>query len=125
MGVPTVMPQNYVVATGTLKPSTTFNIVYIIDGMKFHTERVASGEAVSLLVPKKDGYLFNGWSETLTTMPNHDVYLMGSFRSAMFEITYMVDGKEHKKTTVRMDDTIVPEFWCNFRHFRFIFQERI
>ena len=109
VGVPTVMPQNYVVATGSLKPSTTFNIVYIIDGMKFHTECVASGEAVSLLVPKKDGYLFEGWSETLTTMPNHDVYLVGSFRTAIFEITYMVDGKEYKKTKVRMDDAIAPE----------------
>ena len=58
----------------------TYTLTYMVDGETYATEEIEYGETIVLKdAPKKEGYLFSGWSKVPATMPAHDVTVTGTF----------------------------------------------
>ena len=108
-GLPELMPDNYLIGTGSLVASTVFNLMFVVDGKIYQTEQLNAG--VSIAAPEvsgKEGYTFSGWCEMPTTMPNHDVYVVGSYEVAAYTLTYVLDGEVYKTETYAYGDAIKP-----------------
>ena len=75
-GLPATMPANDVVVMGIF----SYTLTYKVDGEEYKIFSVFYGTELTLEAePTKDGYTFGGWSELPTTMPNHDVEIIGNF----------------------------------------------
>jgi len=58
----------------------TYTLTYMVDGETYATEEIEYGETIVLKdAPKKEGYLFSGWSKVPATMLAHDVTVTGTF----------------------------------------------
>jgi len=89
-GVPATMPAHDVTATGSFTINS-YTLTYMVDGEVYKTYTVEYGATVEEEVaPEKEGYIFSGWSEKLTTMPAHDVTVMGSFTINSYTLTSLV-----------------------------------
>ena len=70
-----------------------FVLTYMVDGMVHHTEMLKGNNQVTMLAePTKEGYTFSGWDKTLTTMPNDDVTINGTFNINKYQVTFAVNG---------------------------------
>lgn len=57
----------------------TYTLTYLVDGKPYHTESLAAGAViVPLPFPAKDGYVFTGWRDLPSTMPDRDLEVGGS-----------------------------------------------
>lgn len=57
-----------------------YTLSYKVDGEVYHTETYAYKAAVTMLAePTKEGYTFSGWDKIITTMPNENVVINGTF----------------------------------------------
>ena len=82
----------------------------MVDDEVYKTYTVEYGATVEEEVaPEKEGYIFSGWSEMLTTMPAHDVTVTGSFTINSYTLTYMVDDEVYKTYTVEYGATVEEE----------------
>ena len=59
--------------------------------------------------PTKEGYTFSGWSGLPMIMPNEDVVVTGFFTINSYTLTYKLDGKVYKTSTVVYGTSITPE----------------
>ena len=76
------------------------NIIYKVDGEIYETETYAEGASITpIAAPTKEGYTFSGWDEVPTTMPTHDVTVMGTFTINQYTVTFKVDGEVFKTLT--------------------------
>ncbi|MBR1520914.1 MAG: leucine-rich repeat protein [Bacteroidaceae bacterium] len=77
--IPATMPANDVTVTGTFIVNS-YTLTYMVDDEVYKTYTVEYGATVEEeAAPEKEGYIFSGWSETLGTMPAHDVTITGNF----------------------------------------------
>ena len=91
--VPTTMPANDVTVTGSFTINS-YTLTYMVDDEVYKTYTVEYGATVEEeAAPEKDGYIFSGWSETLGTMPAHDVTITGSFTFVDGIAGVSMDGK--------------------------------
>jgi hypothetical protein len=87
-----------------------YKLTYVIDGIIYKTYEIEEGKAISSeAAPTKEGYTFSGWIEIPETMPAHDVTVTGTFTINSYTLTYMVDGKEYKKASVKYGSSITAE----------------
>ncbi len=108
-GLPELMPDNYLIGTGSLITSTVFNLMFVVDGKIHQAEQLNAGVAIAAPeMSGKEGYTFSGWSEMPTTMPNNDVYVVGSYEVAAYTLTYVLDGEVYKTETYAYGDAIKP-----------------
>ena len=80
--IPETMPDHDVTVTGTFtkNPTAKYKLTYTVDGEEYKTCEIEEGATITPEpAPTKEGYSFSGWSEIPTTMPNHDVIVIGTF----------------------------------------------
>jgi len=107
--IPTTMPANNVVITGTFSDNS-YKLTYMVDGEVFKSSHVEYGSTITPEnPPTKEGYSFSGWSEIPSTMPASDVTITGSFIANKYMLTYMLDGEEYKSSEVDCGAVITPE----------------
>ncbi len=75
--------KRFAVAQGeTIETPKKYLLTYQVDGVTVQSDSVeVNTQLVPREEPKKDGYIFSGWSEIPATMPAHDVVITGSFIS--------------------------------------------
>ena len=106
--IPTTMPENDVVVTGSFIINT-YTVTYKVDDKVVHTDTVAYGTPLTPLAePVEEGRTFSGWSEIPATMPTHDVVVTGSFSTDIYCITYVVDGQVHHTDSVVYGMGVIP-----------------
>lgn len=107
--IPATMPARDVTVTGAFtinKHSLTYKVddeIYKTYEVEYDTNITAEEE------PTKEGYIFNGWSEIPTTMPDDDVIVTGSFTPKKYTLTYIVDGETYKTYEVECGATLTIE----------------
>ena len=107
--IPATMPAHDVVITGSFAVNS-YTLTYEVDGKEYKTSSIAYGtELTAETEPTKEGYTFSGWSEIPATMPAHDVVVTGTFAVNSYALTYKVDGKEYKSSTVAFGTQLTPE----------------
>lgn len=88
----------------------TVKVVYMLDGEVYKTYYHHAGVKLkSEPAPTKEGYLFSGWSNEPTIMPDHNVTVTGTMSVNKYKLTYQVDGIEYKSSEVEYGSTITPE----------------
>ncbi len=93
--LPAVMPAHDIEVTGSYTYSPTlFKAVFTIDGEIFETLTFKPGADVTTpVVPEKEGYTFSGWNDVPATMPNHDIFVSGSYTVNIYQAIFMIDGE--------------------------------
>ena len=106
--IPTVMPTENVIVTGTF--SNIYKLVYKVDGDDYKTFDIEYDTAITPEeAPTKEGYTFSGWSEIPETMPDEDVTVTGSFSANKYKLIYKVNDLEYKSLDVECGSAITPE----------------
>jgi regulation of enolase protein 1 (concanavalin A-like superfamily) len=103
------MPAHDVTITGSFA-ANSYNLIYMVDGTEYKRTSLSYGSAITPEpAPTKEGYAFSGWSTIPATMPAHDVTITGSFAANSYNLIYMVDGTEYKRTSLAYGSAITPE----------------
>ena len=106
---PETMPQEGLVVKAIWQINS-YALVYIVDGEEYSRSEIEYSAGITPLEePAKEGNTFSGWSEIPEVMPAHDVVITGTFTANSYTLTYMVDGEEHKTSTVVYGSEIIPE----------------
>lgn len=88
----------------------TYKLTYLVDGKPYHTEHLAAGAAiVPIPYPVKDGYVFTGWRNLPSTMPDRNIETGGSLLLERYSgITPMkevkVDSVMYKLANMTVED---------------------
>jgi hypothetical protein len=107
--IPSTMPAKDVTVTGSFTVNK-YKLVYMVDGAEYKSYNIEYGAYITPEAePKKEGYVFSGWSNLPTTMPAKDVTVTGSFSKGTYKLTYMVDGTVYKTVSYDFGATITPE----------------
>lgn len=115
--IPATMPAKDVTVTGTFTINK-YKLTYKVDGEIYKTYEIEYGKAITPEAePTKEGYTFSGWNEIPSTMPAHDVEVMGTFIQVEFvidDVTYEISGEgtvtikgSDQKGEVTIDATVV------------------
>ncbi|MBR6629312.1 MAG: InlB B-repeat-containing protein [Bacteroidaceae bacterium] len=105
--VPATMPMHDVIVIGEFTVNS-YTITYMVDGQVYAIDTLTYGQSIVLRdAPIKEGYNFEGWSDVPTTMPMHDVTVVGEFTVNSYTITYMVDGQVYAIDTLTYGQSIV------------------
>ncbi|MBR6046885.1 MAG: leucine-rich repeat protein [Bacteroidaceae bacterium] len=100
-------PWNFFGNITSLKRKT---ITYVVDGEVYKTYEIYCNAPITPEpAPTKEGYTFSGWSKIPETMPDEDVVVTGSFTINSYTLTYMLDGKVYKTSSVAYGTTLTPE----------------
>ena len=107
--IPETMPAHDVIITGSFIPNN-YTLTYIIDNEEYKTTTIAYDTTIiPETEPTKEGYTFSGWKGLPTTMPAHDVIVIGTFTINTYKLIYQVDGLEYKSYNVEYGASITPE----------------
>ena len=91
-------------------PLPTHKLIFMVDGKQYKSYDVEEGSTIiPVAAPIKEGYTFSGWSEIPETMPTQDVIITGSFSVNSYTLTYKVDGKVYKTSSVAYGTALTPE----------------
>ena len=105
------LPETVPASDITINGSFTINsytITYVVEEEVYHTDTIAFGSQITTVkYPVKEGYTFDGWSETPEFMPAGDVIITGTFSINSYKITYTVDGETLHADSIEYGDTIV------------------
>lgn len=106
--VPTTMPANDVVVTGTTTPAS-YTVTWIVDGEVYDTTTVKYGEVITAPnMPEKAGHTFNGWTGNPGTMPAENITITGSWTANEYTIIFM-SGDEQVGTITAIYGTDITE----------------
>ena len=109
ISVPSTMPENDVIVTGTFSKGT-YKLSYVLDDEVYKITACDFGAPIIPEVsPKKEGWTFSGWSNIPTTMPANDVTVTGKFTKNTYKLTYMVDGQVYKTVNNEYGATVISE----------------
>lgn len=106
---PETMPSHDVIVNGYFAVNQ-YSLKYIVDGEDYTSKVYNFDEAiVPIANPEKDGYTFNGWTESIpSTMPSHDVEIHGSFSINSYTITYLIDDETARTDTYEYNANVTP-----------------
>jgi hypothetical protein len=100
--IPETMPNQDVIITGSFSVNS-YKLTYMVDGEVYKTSSVAYGTVLTPeAAPTKEGYTFSGWSETLETMPAHDIIIYASIVDGILTITNEIDYKIYNERGLRI-----------------------
>ena len=81
----------YVAGKLLVKDLESFKLIYMVDGAEYCRFTIKFKDPITPLTNiAREGYTFSGWSEIPTTMPSHDVVVVGSFTANKYKIRYYV-----------------------------------
>ena len=108
--IPATMPTNDVTITGTFTPNS-YLLTYIVDGDTIQSNNVVFATTITPLAePTRIGETFSGWSEIPSTMPAHDVTVIGTFSvDSTFKINNLVFNYDKEKGGYEFAGTEEPE----------------
>ena len=78
--------QQMIIPIPVEKPvvTTIHKLIYLVDGEIYKEYELKSGDTITPEpAPSKNGYIFSGWSNIPSTMPNHDVTITGVFTKGL------------------------------------------
>lgn len=105
-GVPTTMPAGNVTIEGHYIVNS-YKVTFILDGEVYWTDSVQYATLITVPeVEARDGLAFSGWGEIPESMPANDLIFRGAFVSAVYALTYMVDGVVYRDTTYQYGDEV-------------------
>ncbi|MBO4730345.1 MAG: InlB B-repeat-containing protein [Bacteroidaceae bacterium] len=106
--VPTTMPSNDVVVTGTFT-ANKYTLTYVVEGETYKTYEVAYGTTIRPInAPEKEGYTFSEWEGLPTTMPAHDVEVSAKYDINTYHIVYYVNDGIYWVQNVKYGDPVTP-----------------
>jgi hypothetical protein len=77
--IPSKMPAEDVTVEGSFTVNS-YKLTYFVDGEEYQSTTVKYGDAITPIdEPKKEGFIFSGWSEIPEIMPAKDVIVEGTF----------------------------------------------
>jgi hypothetical protein len=77
--IPKTMPAKDVTVTGSFTVNK-YKLTYEVDGNVYKTYEIEYGAKITPEVePTKEGCIFSGWSKIPSTMPDHNVTIIGTF----------------------------------------------
>ena len=85
-----------------------YTITFMIGDEKYSEVTVKYGAEITLPMPTKEGYTFQGWADVPAVMPADNIVVYGSFKANDYTITYIVDGGVYETVTVACDAVVVP-----------------
>lgn len=107
--IPSTMPEKDVDVYGMFSVNK-YKLTYLVDDVEYKSFQVDYGATiVPEEAPTREGYIFSGWSDIPSTMPDHDVTIRGSFTKGSFTLTYMLDGEMYKTYQLEYGEEIIPE----------------
>ena len=107
--IPATMPAEDVVVTGTFSVNS-YKLTYMVDSEEYKSYVIEYGSTITPeSEPKKEGYIFSGWSIIPATMPAKDVTITGTFSKGQYKVTYIVDGVVYKTIGYDYEAAITPE----------------
>lgn len=107
--IPSTMPDRDVDVYGTFSVNQ-YKLTYLVDEVEYKSFQVDYGASiVPEEAPVKEGYIFSGWSEIPSTMPDHDVTIKGSFTKGSYTLTYVLDGEVYKTYQLEYGEEIKAE----------------
>ncbi len=107
--IPNTVPSRDVTITGSFTINK-YILTYKVDDVEYKTIEVEYGTSLTPIdEPTKTGYSFTGWVGLPSTMPAHDVTVIGSFSINSYKLIYVLDGVEYKTATIEYGKTITPE----------------
>ena len=105
-GIPTTMPAGNVTIEGHYIVNS-YKVTFILDGEVYWTDSVQYATSITLPeVEARDGLSFSGWGEIPESMPANDLIFRGTFVSAVFVLTYMVDGDIYRTDSIAYGESI-------------------
>ena len=108
--VPETMPANDIVVEGSFSINK-YLLTYMVEGNVFATDSIVFGAPIELIEgPEKEGYTF-AWErdQVPSNMPAHDVVISGAFTINSYNLIYMIDGVEYKRTSFHYGAVITLE----------------
>ena len=104
--IPETMPAKNVTITGTMLKY--YNVYFVVNGETFSIVRVLEGQEIPEIDEPNYGqdYVFMGWSESPSVMPNKDLTITGTMLK-YYNVYFVIDGREFKVEKVLEGDKIV------------------
>ena len=104
--IPTVMPGNDVVITGSYTP-LVYTIQYVIDGQLYQEQQVPCGQTITPpTAPEKYGYHFKEWKGLPSAMTAGDLTVTAVYEPNIYNVIYVVDGTMYKTVEVAFGSAI-------------------
>lgn len=80
---------------------------FVADDALIYVTYLEAGSAIPTVeAPEKEGYTFEGWENMPSVMPNATVVLNALYEPKSYTVTFMVDGEEHLRESVKYKDEI-------------------
>ncbi|MCR4921379.1 MAG: InlB B-repeat-containing protein, partial [Bacteroidaceae bacterium] len=99
--LPAKMPSRDLTVVGSYE-ANLYTLTYMVDGEKYESQSVAYGTTLTpLAAPEKEGYSFSGWSDIPSTMPNHDLTIVGYFSISSYTVTFVLNGGSYDNFVYR------------------------
>ena len=83
-----------------------YTITFIVDETRNETTQEFGSNIIYPKNPTKEGFTFDGWNDTITTVPAHNVAIEAKWIVNKYTITFIVDGEEYNKTTQEFGSNI-------------------
>ena len=108
--VPAVMPASDLEITGSYDVDV-YNVVFRIGDEVVFSDKLAYGSEIPVpAAPEKEGYMFCGWSDVPSSMPGHDVEVIGRYDVISYKVSFEIDGEVIAEMMVPYgSDIMVPE----------------
>lgn len=86
------VPANDVTYTANFKINQ-YNVTFIVDGETVKSESLDYGTAITAPAdPEKDGFVFDGWTPEVTTVPAEDITFTATWKDGKFSNIVIEDG---------------------------------
>lgn len=103
----TVMPEHNVTIT-LIREILNYTVKFIIDDSVIYESNNMYGSTIAYPeVPSKEGHTFSGWDNDITTTPNHDVTINGTYIPNKYTVTFKVDDDVVDTKEVTYGNTII------------------
>ena len=105
--LPELMPENNIkVNARFIEKECT--VTFVLDGEEYYSITLPVGAEVPNPVPAaRVGYLFSGWSNYASIMPDYDFVVTGSYRKDSYTVTYMANDKVFDTISYECGEVIV------------------
>ncbi len=106
--LPSVMPAYDLVVMGDVK-QLKYTLEFEVDGEIVYSMSLDAGSEIACpaLAPRA-GYSFAGWQDVPAVMPAEDLVIHGSYRTRLHTVTYLLEGKELARATLRYGESLTP-----------------
>ncbi|MBQ4324241.1 MAG: InlB B-repeat-containing protein, partial [Clostridia bacterium] len=107
-GLPKTMPARDITVSAHYE-GATYRLSYVVEGELLGQTEVELGSKITPMeAPVREGYVFSGWKDLPTYMPDHEVIVLGEYRHRVYTVTYQVEDIIWRIDEYSEGDTVVP-----------------